>query len=274
MKASNSSGVTKYSLGWHKFLIYFFIPVVVGVMSVVALCSLFMFFACGLYETLSISGLFANWIAGLEGGFFSFLVPVIQFIETLLTSIFNLTGGLAPAMHIRHLTICYLSVGVVVLALMARNSLAYFERNAVALINSLMLAIGGYFIAAGWLFQYVLTFFVNLKPQKLTGASFFGFRIFAYISTYYKLFTSTFFKESLTADNFGRLFDGVLIPSQHFPDGRDMFSDIALVQKYLSNSEVSIAIITVLSLLAISGLLVLICTLYYKKRKSLFEFSI
>lgn len=271
MKASNSSGVTKYSLGWHKFLIYVFIPVVVGVMGIAAVCSLFMFFACGLYETLAVSGLFANWIAGLEGGALSFLVPVIQFVETLLTSIFNLTGGLAPAMHIRHLTICYLSVGVAVLALMARNSLAYFERNAVALINSLMLAIGGYFIVAGWLFQYVLTFFVSLKPRALTAASFFGIRIFAYISTYYKLFTSTFFAENMFT---GKLFEGVLIPSQHFPDGRDMFADIALAQKYLANSEFTIAAVTVLSLLAISGLLVLICTLYYKKRKSLFEFSI
>ena len=271
MKASNYSGVTKYSLAWHKFLIYVFIPVVVGVMGIVALCSLFMFFACGLYETLAIPGLFADWIAGLEGGLFSFLIPVVQFVETVCASIFNLTGGLAPAMHIRHLTICYLSIGVAVLALMARNSLAYFERNAVVLINSLMLAIGGYFIAAGWLFQYVLTFFVSLKPIELTGARFFGVRIFAYINTYYKLFTSTFFSENLFT---GKLFEGVLIPSVHFPDGRDMFADIALVQKYLSNSEVTIAAITVLSLLAISGLMVLICTLYYKKRKSLFEFSI
>ena len=271
MKGSNSSGATRYSLGWHKFLIYVFIPVVVVVMGMVALCSLFMFFACGLYETLSVSGLFANWIAALEGGFLSFLVPFIQFIETVLTSIFNLTGGLAPAMHIRHLTICYLSVGIVVLALMARNSLAYFERNAVVLINSLMLAIGGYFIAAGWLFQYVLTFFVSLKPVALTGAKFFGIRIFAYISTYYKLFTSTFFSENLFT---GKLFEGILIPSVHFPDGRDMFTDIAFVQKYLANSEVTIAAVTVLSLLAVSGLMVLICTLYYKKRKSLFEFSI
>ena len=271
MKASNSSGVSQHSLGWHKFLINVFIPVVVVVMGIMALCSLFMFFACGLYETLSVSGMFAVWKADWEGGFLQFMIPALDFVEVLLTSIFNLTGGLAPAMHIRHLTTCYLSIGIVVLALMARNSLAYFERNAVVLINSLMLAIGGYIIVFSWLFQYVLTNFVSLKPRAFTSVSLFGVRIFAYISTYYKLFTSQFFSDNLFT---GKLFEGTLIPSVHFPDGRDIFADIAMVQKYLSSSEATIAAIVVGSVLLVSGLLVLLCTLYYKKRKSLFEFSI
>ena len=270
MKASNSSGVSKYSLGLHKFIINFFIPVVVVIMGIIALCSLFMFFACGLYEILSISGMLQSWAEQLYAANLGFLAVVCEFIDDLLVAIFNLTGGLAPAMHIRHLTICYLSVAIIVVALMARNALAYFERKAVLYLNALLLSLGGYVIVFGWLFQYVLTNFVSLKPRVFTIVSFFGCRVFAYISTYYKLFTSSFFSENLFT---GKLFEGELIPSVHFPDGRDLFADIAWVQKFLASSEVSIAAIVVISALAISGLLVLICTLYYKKRKSLFEFS-
>ncbi len=271
MKASKSSGVSQYSLGLHKFIINFFIPVVVVIMAIMAVCSLIMFFMCGLYDTLKISELIAQWTVQLEGMGMGFLAPVMELFTTICTSLFSLTGGLAPAMHIRHLTICYLSVGVAVVGLMARNALMYFEKKALVLLNSFLMAIGGYVIVFGWLFQYVLTNFVSVKPTVFTNASFFGVRIFAYINTYYKLFTSSFFADNLFT---GKLFDGVLIPSVHFPDGRDIFADVALVQKYLTNSEMTIAIVTVVSLLAVSGLLVLLATLYYKKRKSLFEFSI
>ena len=271
MKASNSSGVSQNSLGLHKFIINIFIPVVVVIMAILAVCSLIMFFMCGLYDTIKMSEIIAQWTAQLEGMGMGFMTPVMELFTTICTSLFSLTGGLAPAMHIRHLTICYLSVGVAVVGLRARNALMYFERKALVLLNSFLLAIGGYVIVFSWLFQYVLTNFIAVKPRVLTDASFFGVRIFAYISTYYKLFTSTFFSDNLFT---GKLFDGVLIPSVHFPDGRDMFADIALVQKYLVNSEMTIAIITVVSLLAVSGLLVLGATMYYRKRKSLFEFSI
>lgn len=271
MKASNSTGVSQYSLGLHKFIINVFIPVIVVIMAITAVCSLVMFFMCGLYDTLKISDLIAQWTAQLEGKGMGFMTPVMELFTTICTSLFSLTGGLAPAMHIRHLTICYLSVGVAVVGLMARNALMYFEKKALTLLNSFLLAIGGYVIVFGWLFQYVLTNFVSIKPRVLTDASIFGVRIFAYINTYYKLFTSSFFKDNLFT---GKLFDGILIPSVHFPDGRDLFADIALVQKYLANSEMTVAVITVVSLAAISGLLVLFATLYYKKRKSLFEFSI
>ena len=271
MKATNTSGATQYSLGWHKFLINIFLPVVAIAMLIMAVSSLFMFFACGLYETLKIADMFAMWTAGLEGSWAKFLIPVIEFVNVLLKSIFNLTGGLAPAMHIRHLTVCYLSVGVMVLALMARNALMYFERKALTLINSLFMALGGYIIVFGWLFQYVLTNFIAIKPTEFTRVNFFGFRLFAYIKAYYQLFTSKFFTGNLFT---GGLFGRKLIPSVDFPDGRDIFADITFLQKWLSSSEVGIALIVVGGLLAISGAFVLICTIYYRKRKSMFEFSI
>ena len=271
MKATNTSGAAQYSLGWHKFLIKFFLPFMAIVMLVMAVGSLFMFFACGLYETYKISEMFSMWIADLEGGFGKFLIPVIEFVDILLKSIFNLTGGLAPAMHIRHLTVCYLSVGVMVLALMARNALMYFEKKALTLINSFFAALGGYIIVFGWLFQYVLTNFITLKATDFTRVKFFGFRLFAYIKAYYQLFTSKFFTDNLFT---GKLFDGKLIPSVHFPEGRDLFADITFLQKWLSNSEVLVTVVFVAALAAISGAFVLICTLYYKKRKSMFEFSI
>lgn len=271
MKATNTSGAAQYSLGWHKFLIKFFLPLMAAVMLVMALCSLFMFFACGLYETFKISEMLGNWITDLEGSFGSFLVPVIEFIDIFLKSIFNLTGGLAPAMHIRHLTVCYLSVGVMVLALMAKNALTYFEKKSLVLINSFFMALGGYVIVFGWLFQYVLTNFIAIKPTEFTRVKFFGLRLFAYIKAYYQLFTSKFFTDNLFT---GKLFEGKLIPSVHFPEGRDIFADITFLQKWLSNGEVVVAIVTVAGVLAISGIFALICTLYYKKRKSMFEFSI
>ena len=271
MKANTSSGATQYSLGWHKFLINFFLPFIAVIMLVMALCSLFMFFSCGLYETFKVSEMLGLWIAGLEGSFGKFLIPVIEFVDVLLKSIFNLTGGLAPAMHIRHLTVCYLSIGVMVLALMARNALMYFERKALVLINSFFMALGGYVIVFGWLSQYVLTNFIAIKPTEFTRVKFFGFRLFGYIKAYYQLFTSKFFTDNLCT---GKLFDGKLIPSVHFPEGRDLFADISFLQKWLSNGEVVVAIAVVAGLLAISGAFVLICTLYYKKRKSMFEFSI
>ena len=271
MKATNTSGATQYSLGWHKFLIKFFLPFMAIVMLIMAICSLFMFFACGLYETFNIADMFNLWIADLEGGFGKFLIPVIQLVDTLLKSLFKLTGGLAPAMHIRHLTVCYLSVGVMVLALMAKNALTYFEKKSLVLINSFFMALGGYVIVFGWLFQYVLTNFIGIKSTEFTRVKFFGIRIFAYVKAYYQLFTSQFFKDNLFT---GKLFDGKLIPSVHFPEGRDIFADITFLQKWLSNGEVVVAIVTVASVLAISGIFALICTLYYKKRKSMFEFSI
>ncbi len=270
MKATNSSGANQYSLGWHKFLIYVFIPVCVVIMGILALGSLVMFFACGLYDTLNLADLLQMWSDQFVNMGWTFMEPVFDFMDSLLTGAFSVTGGVAPAMHIRHLTICYLSIGIVVLALMARNSLIYFERNAVTLLNSLFMAIGGYVIVFGWLFQYVLANIVSLKPRVFTDISLGGVRVFAYIKAYYQLFTSSFFKENLFT---GELFGRKLVPSVDFPDGENIFTAIESLYKRLSSSEVGLAIGVVVSLLAVCGALVLISTLYYKKRKSLFEFS-
>lgn len=270
MKATNSLGANQYSLGWHKFLINVFIPVCVVVMGILALGSLIMFFACGLYDTIKLADLLQMWSDQCVGMGLKFMEPVFKFINALLTGAFNITGGVAPAMHIRHLTICYLSIGIIALALMARNSLAYFERNAVTLINSLFMAVGGYIVVFGWLFQYVLANFVSLKPRVFTDLSLAGFRPFAYIKAYYQLFTSSFFKENLFT---GKLFGRKLIPSVDFPDGENIFTVIEELYKTLSTSEVGLAAIVVGSLAVVCGALVLVSTLYYKKRKSLFEFS-
>lgn len=270
MKATKTLGANEYSLGWHKFLINVFIPVCVVIMGVFALGSLVMFFACGLYDTIGLSDLIKMWSGQWEEAGLTFMVPVFEFINSLLTGAFSVTGGVAPAMHIRHLTICYLSIGVIVLALMTRNSLAYFERNAVTLLNSLFMAIGGYIVVFAWLFQYVLANIVSLKPRVFTDISLAGFRPFAYIKAYYQLFTSSFFKENLFT---GELFGRELVPSIDFPDGENIFTAIEELYKKLSGSEVGLALGVVVSLAIICGAFVLISTLYYKKRKSLFEFS-
>jgi hypothetical protein len=239
-------------------------------MGILALGSLVMFFACGLYDTIKLEDLLKMWSDQCVDAGLKFMVPVFEFINSLLTGAFNVTGGVAPAMHIRHLTICYLSIGVIALAFMARNALAYFERNAVTLINSLFMALGGYIVVFGWLFQYVLANIVSLKPRAFTDISLAGFRPFAYIKAYYQLFTSSFFKDNLFT---GELFGRELVPSVDFPDGNNIFTVIEDIYKKLSGSEVSLALGVVASLALVCGALVLVCTLYYKKRKSLFEFS-
>lgn len=270
MKATKTNGAKQYSLVWHRFLIYFFIPLCVGIMGVFAFASLIMFFICGLYDTIKLPDLLNMWSAQCVDAGLVFMEPLFDIIESLLTSVFSLTGGVAPAMHIRHLTICYLSIGIIALALMTRNSLAYFERNAVTLLNSLFMAIGGYIIVFAWLFQYVLTNLVSLKPRVFTDISFLGFRPFAYIKGYYQLFTSSFFKDNLFT---GELFGRPLVPSVDFPDGQNVFEVIEGIYKDLSGSEVGLAIGVVVSVLLVCGFFVLVSSIYYKKRKSLFEFS-
>ena len=270
MKATKTSAPKKYTLVWHGILIYFFIPVLVVIMGILALASLVMFFICGVYDTIKLPDLIKMWSDMWVSSGFTFMEPVFDVISSALTSIFSVTGGTAPAMHIRHLTICYLSIGVIALALMTRNSLAYFERNAVTLLNSLFMAVGGYIVVFGWLFQYVLANIVSLKPRVFTDISFLGFRPFAYLKGYYQLFTSTYFKENLFT---GELFGRKLVPSVDFPDGQNVFTAIEELYKKLSGSEVGLALGVVLVLALICGGLVLFSTLYYKKRKSLFEFS-
>lgn len=162
MKATNS--LAKPSLGWHKFLIYFFFYACIAMCSIMCLVTLVMFFLVGLYTPMDINGVIEE-LFGLVPIFENFgmesianLLRSVGRIPAKLLSIFlTLASGVAPRMHIRHFIVCAISIAVAVYALITRNALAYFEKKAKGYLFGFCFAFCEYFAAIIWLY-YGLVF--------------------------------------------------------------------------------------------------------------------
>ena len=157
MKATKS--LSTPSLIWHKFLVYFFFYACIAMCAIVGLITLVMFFLVGLYTPMGIDSVIKNLfglIPLLEQLGVEALVEPLSSVGSILAKILaaflELANGVAPRMHIRHFTVCAISVAVAVLALITRNALAYFERKAMGYIIGFSFAFFEYFAAIIWLY--------------------------------------------------------------------------------------------------------------------------
>ncbi len=157
MKATNS--LAKPSLLWHKFLIYFFFYACIAMCAIVCLITLVMFFLVGLYTPMDINGVVSD-LFGLVPTVEKLGIDVVtnllgnvgKIAAKLLSNFLTLAEGVAPRMHIRHFTVCAISVAVAVLALITRNALAYFEKKAKGYLIGFCFAFCEYFAVIIWLY--------------------------------------------------------------------------------------------------------------------------
>ena len=157
MKATNS--LAKPSLLWHNFLVNFFFYACIAMCGIVALVTLVMFFLVGFYTPMNIDALVSDLfgiVPILEklgiAGVANMVGNVGKIAAKLLSNFLTIAEGVDPRMHIRHFTVCAVSVAVAVLALITRNALAYFEKKAKGFLIGFCFAFCEYFAIIIWLY--------------------------------------------------------------------------------------------------------------------------